>query len=264
MLSMSMSTAVALWAAWLAAGTAAPGPAAAPDSMAGPSVEISKKCPELRYLGREATFELTVTNRGGAAAQNVVVTDSVPATVEFISADGGGQREGGNVVWRLGTLEAGASRTLKVQVRCNQIATVKNTARVSYCAESLAECEFPVRGVPAILLECVDDPDPVEIGNQTTYTITVTNQGTAVDTNIKVVATLPPEVEFVKAGGATEGKAEGATVKFAPVASLASKAKAVFTVTVKGVKAGDSRFRIEMSSDQVDSPVMETESTRVY
>jgi len=229
--------------------------------MAGPSVEISKKCPELRYLGREATFELTVTNRGGAAAQNVVVTDSVPATVEFISADGGGQREGGNVVWRLGTLEAGASRTLKVQVRCNQIATVKNTARVSYCAESLAECEFPVRGVPAILLECVDDPDPVEIGNQTTYTITVTNQGTAVDTNIKVVATLPPEVEFVKAGGATEGKADGATVKFA---SLASKAKAVFTVTVKGVKAGDSRFRIEMTSDQVNSPVMETESTRVY
>ena len=217
MLSMTLSTGVTLFAAWLAAGTVAPEPAL--ETMAGPAVEISKKCPELRYVGREATFELTVTNRGGAAAQNVVVTDSVPATVEFISADGGGQREGGNVVWRLDKLDAGASKTLKVQVRCNQIATVKNSARARPCAESMAECEFPVRGVPAILLECVDDPDPVEIGNQTTYTITVTNQGTAVDTNIKVVATIPPELEFVKAGGATEGKADGATVRFAPVAT---------------------------------------------
>ena len=85
------------------------------------------------------------------------------------------------------------------------------------------------------------------------------------DRQLRLVGShVPPELEFVKAGGATEGKAEGATVRFAPVASLAPKAKATFLLTAKGVKAGDSRFRIEMKSDQVTTPVMETESTHVY
>ncbi len=241
-----------------------PAPAAAQAATGAPNVELTKKCPTLRYLGRDATFELTVTNRGSGRANNVVVTDSIPATVEFLSADNGGQREGGNVVWRLGALNPGETKTLKVQVRCNQIATVKNTATVSYCAEAMAACEFPVKGIPAILLECVDDPDPIEVGGQLTYTIEVTNQGTETGTNIRIVCTLPAEQEFVKAGGVAQAAAEGKTIKFAPVATIAPKAKIQYTVTVKGVKAADSRFRVELTSDQITSPVTETESTHIY
>jgi hypothetical protein len=79
-----------------------------------------------------------------------------------------------------------------------------------------------------------------------------------------VECVLPPEEDFVKAAGATEGKADGKTIKFAPLATLAPKAKAVFTVTVKGVKEGDARFRVNLTSDQIETPVMETESTHIY
>lgn len=229
-----------------------------------PNVELTKKCPSLRYVGREATFEIGLVNRGAGPALNVVVTDTLPAGVEFLGADNNGQRQGNHVVWQIGTLEPGQSRTLKVNVRCNQITTVRNTATVTYCAETQAECEFPVKGVAAILLECVDDPDPIEVGGQMTYTITVTNQGSETGTNITVECTLPAEEEFVKAGGPTEGKADGKTVRFAPLATLAPKAKAVFTVTVKGVKDGDARFRVNLTSDQIETPVMETESTHIY
>lgn len=240
-------------------------PAATQPAGAGaPNIELTKKCPNLRYVGRDAKFELVLTNHGTGPALNVVVTDTLPAGVEFLNADNNGQREGNNVVWRVGNLDAGQSRTLGINVRCNQITTVRNTAKVTYCAETQATCEFPVKGVAAILLECVDDPDPIEVGGQVTYTITVTNQGTETGTKIAVVCTLPAEEEFVKAGGATEGKADGKTVKFAPLATLAAKAKAVFTVTVKGVKEGDARFRVELTSDQIEMPVMETESTHVY
>jgi uncharacterized repeat protein (TIGR01451 family) len=236
----------------------------APAAEGAPNIELTKKCPSLRYVGRDATFELGLTNRGTAPALNVVVTDTLPAGVEFLEADSNGKREGGNIVWQIGDLDAGQSRTLKVKVRCNQITTVRNTAMVTYCAVARAECEFPVKGIPAILLECVDDPDPIEVDGQTTYTITVTNQGTAMGTKIVVECVLPAEEEFVKAGGATEAKADGKSVKFAPLATLAPKAKAVFTVTVKGVKEGDARFRVNLTSDQIETPVMETESTHVY
>ena len=55
-----------------------------------PMIEITKKCPQLRYLGREATFEITVTNKGNAAAQNVTVTDAIAGGVEIVSIENNG------------------------------------------------------------------------------------------------------------------------------------------------------------------------------
>lgn len=233
-------------------------------TMKAPNVQITKTCPKVRYIGRDAEFTLTVSNTGDGAATNVVVTDALPGNVEFLSADGGGTREGGNVIWRLGTLEAGANKTLKINARCNQMGVVKNSATVTYCSETVAACEFEVKGIPAILLECVDDPDPIEVGGQCTYTITVTNQGTQTGTNILVECELADAEEFVKAAGATTGTSSGKAVKFAPLPTLAAKARATYMVTVKGTKSADARFKITMKSDQMDTPVMETESTHFY
>jgi uncharacterized repeat protein (TIGR01451 family) len=229
-----------------------------------PIVELTKSCPNLRYVGRDASFEITVSNRGDAAAQNVVVTDMLPGGIDFLNLDNGGVREGNNLVWRIGTLEAGQSRVLQAHFRCNTIGTFTNSAKVSYCVESTAECRLEVKGIPAILLECVDDPDPNELGSNLTYTITVTNQGSAVDTNIGVACTLPPELEYVSDTGPTAASVAGNKVTFAPLPSLPPKAKAVYKLTVKGVGEGDVRFRVDMTSDNLGSPVMETESTHIY
>jgi len=231
---------------------------------AGPNVSITKSCPQLRYLGRDATFEIVVNNRGDGPALNVVVRDTVAGGVTFVNADNNASRQGNVLVWNLGTLDAGQSRTLKATMRCDQIGKVTNSATVSYCAEAEAECALEVKGIPAILLECVDDPDPVEVGGELTYTIRVLNQGTSVGTNIKVKCTLPAEEEHVSSGGAATSTVAGKVVTFAPVPTLAPKATAVFTVRVKGVAAGDSRFAVELLSDQIERPVNETESTHIY
>lgn len=252
----------------IAAGVAAPVLADAsdpiPPTTGSPMVEITKRCPSLRYVGREATFEITVTNRGTGPASNVVVADALPAGAQFLNADNGGQLQGNLVVWTLGSLAAGQTRTMKVNMRCNQITTLRNAARVTYCAEAVAVCETQVKGIPAILLECVDDPDPIEVGREMTYTITVTNQGSQVGTNVVIECTLPKEQEFVRAGGATNATNDGKTVRFAPLASLPAKGRASFTVTIKGIMAGDSRFAVSMKSDQIETTVNETESTNIY
>lgn len=246
------------------AAAAAPAAVSGMNLVAGPMVEISKSCPALRYVGREASFELTVTNRGDAPAFDVTVTDTIPDGLDFRSADNGGARQGNNIVWRVGTLEPGQSKTMAANFACNRIGKFKNGARVSYCAEARDECEIEVKGIPAILLECVDDPDPIEVGSNLTYTITVTNQGSATDTNIRLTCTLPAEEEFVTSDGPTKGAVSGKTVTFEPLPSLAPKAKATYRLTVKGTADKNVRFKVEMQSDQIDSPVMETESTTIY
>ncbi|MFH1745938.1 MAG: DUF11 domain-containing protein [Planctomycetota bacterium] len=229
-----------------------------------PVLEIVKNCPSLRYIGRNATFEIVVTNRGDGPAFNVVVTDVISGRIDFVSADNNGARDGNNIVWRLDTLEAGASRTLKATFKCNTIGKVRNTATVSYCAEAEDDCELEIKGIPAILLECVDDPDPIEIGSSLTYTITVLNQGSALGTNIVIECKLPAEEELVSATGPTTAKADGKKITFAPLATLAPKAKAIYKVTIKGVAEGDVRFRVDLMSDQIKTPVMETESSHIY
>jgi hypothetical protein len=94
--------------------------------------------------------------------------------------------------------------------------------------------------------------------------ITATNQGSAPDTNIKIICTLEDSEQYVSSSGATTGIAAGNTITFAPLPSLAPKAQATWRVTVKAVKAGDVRFTTVMTTDQLTRPVQETEATNLY
>ena len=88
---------------------------------------------------------------------------------------------------------------------------------------------------------------------------------TAVDTNIVVSAIMPPEEDFVSCDGVTKGAAEGKTVTFAPLRSLAPKAKATWKVNVRGNKEADVRFKVILCSDATgEVPVEKTESTHIY
>ncbi|MCZ6682566.1 MAG: DUF11 domain-containing protein [Planctomycetota bacterium] len=229
-----------------------------------PALVVTKKGPAMRYLGRPAKFEITVANQGDAPARNTVLVDSRDGGKVKEVGDGG-RSAGGKVTWTLGTIEPGASRTVSLTIKPTRIGTLRNTATATaYCAEASASAEMKVEGIPAILLECVDNPDPIEIDGNVTYTITVTNQGSAVGTNIAIVCTLPKEQEHVSSTGPTKAVSKGKKVTFAPLATLAPKASVVYKVTVKGIAEGDVRFKVSLNSDQMTSPAEETESTRIY
>jgi uncharacterized repeat protein (TIGR01451 family) len=231
-----------------------------------PVLVITKDGPNKRYLGRSVTFDITVTNKGDAPAQDTVIEDQVPSNSRFVSATGGGKLVGSKVVWELGTLAPGASRKMSITLMVDKASTVKNMAKATAtCAEGVsASAQTVVEGIPAVLLEVIDIDDPVEIGNSTTYVITATNQGSSDGTGIKIVCTLEDNEQFVSAGGATNGRLSGNQVIFDSLPRLAPKAKATWRVVVKAVKAGDVRFKVTMNTDQIGRPVEETESTNLY
>jgi uncharacterized repeat protein (TIGR01451 family) len=119
-------------------------------------------------------------------------------------------------------------------------------------------------GVPAILLEVVDTVDPIEVGDETTFVLMVTNQGSSDDTNVKIVGTLPPTFEFISGSGATPVTASGQTVSISPVGKLAPGANAQWRIVVKAKGVADARSRWELTSDQFKSPIIETESSNLY
>ena len=230
-----------------------------------PVLKLTKTAPKMRYVGRHATYVLTVTNKGDAPARDTVLVDTLPANATFVQASEGGRMARGKVTWQLGTLAPGASKTASVTLRMSTRGTVLNLATANaYCAKAADQATTAVKGIPAILLECVDVEDPIEVGAKVTYVITVTNQGSADGTNIVVACTLPAAEEFLSAQGPAKETVKGKQVTFAPLKSLAPKAKAVYRLVVKGTQTGDVRFKVSLTSDQMTSPATESESTHIY
>jgi len=239
--------------------------ASATTTVVVPQLAVDVTGPKTRFAGRTATYTITVANNGTADARDTVLTGSIPAGATLLTASAQGAASGGQITWKLGTIKAGSAKKVTVSTKMTQQGVVRvSAAATAYCSKASGQTVTTVRGIPAILLECVDLEDPIEVGANETYVITVTNQGSAVGTNIVIVCTLPDEQTFVSGTGPTKGVSEGKTVTFAPLAKLAPKAKTTYKVVVKGVKAGDVRFKVALTSDQMTSPAGETESTHQY
>jgi len=230
-----------------------------------PALVVTKSAPKKRYVARNVVYDITVANKGDGPARNTMLVDTLPGGVTFVSATGGGSAAGGKVRWDLGTVPAGGSKKVSITVKAGNIGSLRNVvSATAVCSKASAEAVTEVAGIPAILLECIDIQDPIEVGATDTYVITVTNQGSAVGTNIRIVCTLPAEEDYVSGTGPTNATAKGKTVTFAPLPQLAPKAKATYRVQVKGTKTGDVRFKVELTSDQMTTPATETESTHIY
>jgi len=231
-----------------------------------PILAIAKTGPARQYLGRAATYEITVTNKGDGPAMNTVIEDNLPPGVTSTEATAGAKVTGSKLRWELGTLEPNASQKVRVSYMSMTPGELVSTANASaYCTESVTtSAQTLITGIAALRIQVIDLEDPVEVGATTTYEITVTNQGSAPDTNIRIVCALEDTLRFVSSAGATAGSLMGKTVSFAPLRTLESKGKATWRVIVRGVKAGDVRFKVTMSSDQLVIPVEQTEATHVY
>ncbi len=231
-----------------------------------PALKVEKKASNTVILGRDLDYEITVTNTGDAVARNLVVEETVQAGARVNSASDNGRVEAGRVVWNLPELAPKQSQTVKVNLQPQAVGSIDTATRATaYCAaDAAAQAKTAIIGIPAVLLEVVDLTDPVEIGKSTTYVITATNQGTATDINVRIIADLEKAMEFVSGDGATALVSGGNRVEFAPLPKLEPGAKAEWRVNAKAVAPSDHRFTVIMTSDLRQRPVMETEATTLY
>jgi len=228
-----------------------------------PGVKLTKEGPERQFLGRPAQYTLVVSNSGETPLTNVSVSDTAPEGTSIAAAPGA-TVTGNKAVWNIGNLAAGQERRLNISLTAAGPGNHCNKAVVTTGEGLTANAEACTvwSGVGALLLELVDNPDPIQINENTTYTIRVTNQGTADDTNIKVVVEFPAQIDPVSAsnGGTIAGK----TVTFPPFPRLTPKQAFEYQVVGKGVTAGDARLRITRTSDGIPAPTSAEESTRVF
>ncbi|GIW79099.1 MAG: hypothetical protein KatS3mg105_0906 [Gemmatales bacterium] len=250
------------------AKNASPADAQATVDVTEPALLVRKSGPKLRFRDREAEFDIEISNPGTATARNVIVTDQLPDGFEFQSASDSGvfDPQTGSVRWSLGDLLPGDRRGLRINVICRKIGEFVNrvVAKAERGLQSQAETPLRVEGVPALMLEVVDLDDPIEIGAETVYEIRILNQGTTTTTGLQIIATVPAGMEVTGVQGPTPYRIQGQQLVFQPLAGLATRADALYRVRVLCRRPGDWRFRVQLNTEQLQIPVYEEESTRVY
>ena len=231
-----------------------------------PVLSIAVSGPDKQYVGRAITYDITVTNESDAPAKDTLIEDTIPDDVKSMKASAGAKLSAKKIVWPLGTLAPRASQTVQVSFEPTREGVLSNNvSATANCADTVtASAQTALKTIPAVLLEVIDVTDPVEVGTRTTYVITVTNQGSAPSTNIVVVCGIEDNMRYVSSSGSSAGTIEDGTLTFAPLESLAPKAKATWRVIVTALKVGDTRFKTTMKTDELTRPVEETEATRVY
>jgi Domain of unknown function DUF11 len=251
--------------------TAEPGlrhAATAEVTVIAPSLEVGIAGPALRYKGRRATYQITVTNDGTAASHNVRVSHRLPEGFEFARADAGGLFDNNKqaVEWFIERIEAGQSQQLTVELTAVQLGefvhqVVATTEQGVRAEQQLAAT---VDGTASLVLEIVDLDDPVEVGVETAYEIRVRNEGSKPASNVGLSCELPQGVELVDAQGPSESTVQNGVVTFRPLADLEDGKTVAYRIIVRGMAAGQHRVRALLASDSVTRPLAIEELTRFY
>ena len=161
-------------------------------------------------------YQLDYENTGTAPATSVVVSDTLPAGLTFLSAPGGVFASGA-VTWNVGTVPAGVSGTLRVRVRPNSAGGFTNAATLASTELPLVTSNSTTTAVGSLsVTKTTTTPNAATSGNATTatYVVAVHNQSpTITAAGLTIADVLAPGFTYASTTSLT-----GATAATSPAA----------------------------------------------
>jgi len=206
---------------------------------------ITKTAGQSSYnVGETVTYTIDVSNGVEVdTATGVVVTDTLPAGLTFLSASDGGVWDANTrtVTWTVGDLAVGASFTPTVTATVTGDAAAKTlvntaTARNDQMDDPVsAEASIYVPSADLILTKTVDKTKPT-VKDTVVFTLIVNNHGPDTAVDVTVFDKLPAGVTYVS-HVANYGTYDPATGLWS-ISSLPNGASAVLTITAVVEESG--------------------------
>jgi uncharacterized repeat protein (TIGR01451 family) len=230
------ATALVLWPAGLALWAAGRGSNGQSDP-GGPTVEVQQKLPESLTPGQPAAMDILVRNRGGERVENVVLSATLPDGWRVLDAESSEEREPGPVRRSLGTLEAGAERTvhLRVATTADALTTgrLRSAVKVTY-QMSVENTAVAVVQRPALTMR-ISTPETANVGEATPVAIVIDNKGNAAAEGVVLQTVLPAGLSHP---GGNDLETEVGTIKPGETKQI--------TLSVTPMQAGNYRHTVRL------------------
>jgi len=216
-----------------------------------PALALTKTVKPESMICDGVRYTLVVSNPGDAPAQNVKITDNLPAG---LTASGGSSA----VSIDVGTLPAGGSKTFTVKANASKPGTFSNTAKATGDGGLTASASAKTTVRQPVLTIVKKAPARSFIGRPITYTVTVANTGDAVAADVTLVDRLPAGAKFASASDG--GSSSGSTVRWL-LGDMAPKASK--TVTVKVTTSGAGTLVNRVTAEGVCAAEVAAETTTI-
>ncbi len=161
-----------------------------------PIIKVSKTATKQAVRDEPYHVRVMLENTGKVLAENIRVTENVPASAEFEAITRGAKRTaqttGQQWIWEIPKMMPGERKTIEFQVTARSESEALTLTNVSAAkgVDERAETRTQVL-VPALSIKLIGPVGVVSPGESAKYEITVRNTGTLASTNIKVTGTLP-------------------------------------------------------------------------
>lgn len=233
-----------------------------------PKLQLTLVGPGRRTLGSRAEFTIKVANLTEEPIEDLKVTLRHDVVLAPITATGGFLRDPEQLSWSIGKLGAGEGIQLQAEFDCKQQAEqaclTAEARSESLSAEATENC-FTVVAVPGLLdLRVSDRTDPVAVGAEAEFEITVQNLGLQ---SLPTVQLTVQTSEHLRAGTVearlddqivTLGKTEtNNNLKLTLSEPLRPDGLLRITLRAKALHAGDGEIRVVATHD-TDSATIES------
>ena len=216
-------------------------------------------------LGQNVVFTITVANGGPNHATGVMVEDLLPAGLIYVSDTGSGAYVPGTGVWNIGTINNGLTASLQItatvasigahanyaQITASGIADPDSTPNDDSTTQDDDDTQIVTTGAIADLSldKSVNDATP-SLGENITFTLTVSNAGPDTATGVTVEDILPAGLTYVSDNG---GGAYNSGAGIWTPGSILNGATASLQIVARVVSTENVNNNAQiMSSDQVD------------
>jgi uncharacterized repeat protein (TIGR01451 family) len=231
-----------------------------------PALSVAMTGPTRRYLERQATYTVAVSNPGTAPARDVELVTQLPKGMKFVKANNAGHYDPQThtVTWNLEELppaETGSVTLVAVPIETGeQRMEIHGKARQGL--SDAKEQTVTVEGLANVTFDVRATDEAIEVGGETTYQIHVVNEGSIAATNLRIAALFPPELKPLRTDG--PATVDRRTVQFETIARLEPKGETTFKIRAQAIQPGDLRVKVQVQTDDMHQPVTKEENTRVY
>ena len=208
------------------------------------------------HIGESVTFSVTVTNNGPCNATRVIVYTSLPASSDYLISKGLYDTLNGN--WSIGNLSTGEIVTLNLTINITSLGdyiynvNVTGSVNDTNTSNNNDTINFTVLPTADLVINISLNQSSFTVGDNVTFTITVTNNGPSDAENLTVNIILP--AGFIPDVSTTEWN----------ITSLNNGTNITLNLTGILTTNGTQEFKANVTSDTFDNDTSNNQDTLIF